>query len=558
MDNTDPVGPQGPRALSCDPAWIAAWTDAVRHRIASTVADPRRVSVWLATRALLRCLACKRREFWHEGHDVVWMTQRYLLGVEGVTVHAAWSTWREVLDPLVAEGVVRRCPNLVARQVYRWSGADGGYPPRLWMIPDALRATARALLEELAPELLNGIASDADLTSGDWRVVVPLRGPGPSGWQACRCPWHDDRRPSAAVRIDAPGSGSFVCHACERADGVAGRLTAWVVRGPDGEWVARRTDAVRQHPRKERAARVDPRSLVVAAAVDVDAPSTDGHYVSQSVGGVKVPVRRDFPISASRLDHRVDGAGRRVACGLTYTGELAGSLAAAMQRADARSTSDRVLNYVAHVDALREERWQSSGSSPKYLRDPKGFVADRIYSICDTLTERTGVYQFQRREYAVSVSRVLFDLDDVGGLTPTRLAAAIEDLRAVLDAQTCLGGEFVVVQTSPTGVQVVADLAATRDLRWLNSPEVVRWHAHVGRALLAAIHAHGATGGHSDPCAIQPMRHGRRPGWRQLENGSLFRARLVASGELTREHARPATSRTRDDATHEKKTATHG
>ena len=532
MPNAD----DGRQQLACPSDPVASWADAVRERIASTVADPRRLSVWLATRALLRCIAHKRREFAHEGHDVVWLTQRYLLGVEGVTVHAAWSTWQEILQPLVEEGVVVRLPNLVARSAYHWVGGDGGYPPRLWVLPDALRSTARALLAELAPDLLNGVATESDVSSGDWRVVVPLRAAGASGWQACRCPWHDDRRPSAAVLLDAPGSGSFVCHACPREDGRAGAMTAWVVRAPDGAWVARRTDAVRDRATTTRP-NVEHAPVYAPACVDVDAPSTDGHHVDQMVADVLVRVHRTVPVSASRLDYRVDGAGVRHPAALRPTGTLAGSLVASMRRSDARSTSDRVLEYVAHVDALREARWQSRGVAPMYLHDPQGLIADRLYAVSDVRTEVVDARTHQQREHAVSVSRVLFDLDDLVGLTPTRLAASIEQLRQVLDAQTCLGGEWAIVQTSPTGVQVVVDLAATRTLAWVTSAGVAGWHDYVGRLLVSTLRENGVEDGHADPCALQALRHGRRPGWRQLEDGSLFRARLVASGNLVRPHA---------------------
>lgn len=125
---------------------------------------------------------------------------------------------------------------------------------------------------------------------------------------------------------------------------------------------------------------------------------------------------------------------------------------------------------------------------------------------------------------------VLFDLDDVGGLADEDVVqAAGAKIVGAIRREQQLSGRAAVLQTGPRGVHAWAELREVRDnpRRWWAQEGTRAWYARLGGRVLAAAHRAGASQGKVDMASCAAGRFARRPGWRLLADGSLFRARIV-------------------------------
>lgn len=125
---------------------------------------------------------------------------------------------------------------------------------------------------------------------------------------------------------------------------------------------------------------------------------------------------------------------------------------------------------------------------------------------------------------------VLFDLDDVDGLGDEDVVqAAGAKIVGALRREQQLSGRAAVLQTGPRGVHAWAELREVRDnpRRWWAQDATRAWYARLGGRVLAAAHRAGAREGKVDMASCAAGRFARRPGWRLLSDGSLFRARIV-------------------------------
>lgn len=129
---------------------------------------------------------------------------------------------------------------------------------------------------------------------------------------------------------------------------------------------------------------------------------------------------------------------------------------------------------------------------------------------------------------------VLLDIDGLHGLGPaaaddpvTAAVAAAATRAARRDAQ--LSGRLMVVRTGPSGLHLWAELREPRaDPRgWFADPAVRVWYAALGGRVLAAVRRAGGVGGVVDMSSAAAGRFARRPGWRVLEEGGVFRSALV-------------------------------
>lgn len=123
------------------------------------------------------------------------------------------------------------------------------------------------------------------------------------------------------------------------------------------------------------------------------------------------------------------------------------------------------------------------------------------------------------------------DQRGIGSAGDAVLKRAAESIQARVERHPLFTGRVGLVRTGPRGVQVVAELEATR---W-STAEL--WRDADFRAMvenladlvLAEVRAAGCDGGHADPSAMSAGRYFRRPGWRIAKDRSLFRARLIFS-----------------------------
>lgn len=125
---------------------------------------------------------------------------------------------------------------------------------------------------------------------------------------------------------------------------------------------------------------------------------------------------------------------------------------------------------------------------------------------------------------------VLFDMDDMCNLEEDGvvLVAAHKIVLAARRNQE-LSGRCLVMQTGPHGLHVWSELREVRDEPrvWFKKEETREWYSDLGLKLLQASHRAGAKGGKIDMSSCSAGRFARRPGWRLLEDGTLFRSHIV-------------------------------
>lgn len=136
-------------------------------------------------------------------------------------------------------------------------------------------------------------------------------------------------------------------------------------------------------------------------------------------------------------------------------------------------------------------------------------------------------------------SWVLFDIDDVSGAVDHNQLIGLITSHVHNDEE--LSGRFAIVQTGPNGYQIWAELREARHSpeRWHRSPDVVHWYNRLGRSLVLSI---GIAGGHShflDTSSCAAGRFGRRPCWRMLSDGSVFRSNLLIACEQRADGRQP-------------------
>ena len=137
---------------------------------------------------------------------------------------------------------------------------------------------------------------------------------------------------------------------------------------------------------------------------------------------------------------------------------------------------------------------------------------------------------------------VLFDIDDLQALDGDGVVAnAGNKMTLAVRRDKELSGRCVVMQTGPSGLHVWAELREVRETpaEWFRKTETREWYAYVGKKLLSAVHRAGAVKGKVDMSSCAAGRFARRPGWRLLEDGSLFRSHVVAYVPSTVRNRKP-------------------
>lgn len=125
---------------------------------------------------------------------------------------------------------------------------------------------------------------------------------------------------------------------------------------------------------------------------------------------------------------------------------------------------------------------------------------------------------------------VLFDIDDIQKLDEESVVTKSGNkLTLAIRRDQELSGRCLVMQTGPTGLHVWAELREVRDdpNTWFKKDETRAWYADLGNRLLQASHRAGSRGGKIDMSSCSAGRFARRPGWRLLEDGTLFRSQVV-------------------------------
>lgn len=456
-----------------------ARADRLTHRLICLINDTRhlpatgravRESVWLLA---IRSRACDLHAHYAE------LCASYVRIACGVAIATAARAWKRVLS--IVEPT--RCRPTEARE--RGAPLRDLSPGRHWgshlILTDeqvtALRRAARIADQDRTPTSAPPSSLDC------WRrldvIWSDARG-------RARCPWHDDRVPSATVNQNAhdPDSGSWVCHAC--IDDHGDRLTGYWRRLPSGEIRARvrlgGSGVVATRSEAERIERRSPTSPVLSV-----------------------------------LSHR----------GLRSRRSRCGSLLAALRRSEVEST--RPAAWVA-----------AHGASAQVLRgaDPRSVLPERlIHASCAQPTDwKPGPHggAVPIRWAPTSQRWILMDLDDFES-APTIDSRVIEQLRSGLDRvaeqHDKLSGEVAAVETSPTGLQVWLQLETEAPSARAFFRSARSWIRRLAGVVLEVVRGCGWEGGHADPAAWSAGRMGRRPGWRLVDGLWPHRCRLLHASE---------------------------
>jgi hypothetical protein len=477
-----------------------------------------------AAAALVQRIASRPRQRLADGRAYVELSIGFVARAATTSYGTSWTAWHAVL------GVVG-WSSLHAREVERLGGAlrvlSRG---RRWGQHLALEEEALRAVEEVSREVVaRGLVDDHvafEPPPGSVRPIEIGRG------RAARCPWHDDRRPSMILNLDESGSGLAVCMACASADGR--RLSAHVSRLPSGEWVARLSaSTLRWWTGEEVDLDLDERlpEPVVALAsgpwpgADLAAPPPDAVEEQVVTGGRALPGALPGG-SGEVVLGRLDGAALR---GSTARGDLL----AVLRRAETRSRSDRGESE-AWTSAARLER-----AGPE--TDGRGYLPDRLVSVQRmmvasrrTILRRGAEVSIPDRWRPVAQEWVLLDLDrlarSLASRTREQVEEVVHEIREIARGDEWLRGDYALVETSGSGVQVWMRLRSAVDPIALSSSRFARaWLRGLARRVSDRLRSIGCGDALVDESAWGTHRFGRRPGWRLLRDGTPFRARLVSS-----------------------------
>lgn len=340
------------------------------------------------------------------------------------------------------------------------------------------------------------------------------------GRKAARCPWHDDRRPSAIWNLDPSGTTAcVVCMVCR--DAADRPLVALAEQTDRGEWRARLS------------ARTLSGSISDPAFSGPDVETLQGCIRPSRAVGVS---REDGPDLSARTPTRTVA----MLPPPTRRGEiLLGSLAS---RGMARRPSSRedLLAILRSAEQRAGDRDWGSAVVATESADPKRAHPDRLVSVqsmrpvewTETTIRGRSIARPTRWE-PVEQRWVLVDLDGLAAPLLRRgdVDRFVERAREITSTDSWLDGALAVVRTSTSGVQVWMRLARSVDPSRFGASRIARsWLRGIGAALADEIEGLGLGRPLVDPSAFRSHRYGRRPGWR-IKNGEAERATLLVASE---------------------------
>lgn len=323
---------------------------------------------------------------------------------------------------------------------------------------------ATAVFRQLADDL--GILAHTDDDLLQWEPVTVMH---KGRRMMCRCPFHDDRRPSMILNP----SGRAKCFAC-------GTVHRFDPSGPAVSSPLPRTRSGKARPRPSNAMSSTRQNLVRPA----------GTWVLGTLGPRGL---RTQPWTGDLLD-ALRAADAKAARAKPPT--LAGCVD------DHRRLAPDLL---VHLDDVRVAGWvQRRGRWRPSRLDP---VAVRFL--------------------AVDVDAIPFPPMIPEPEARTWLAAAAAEIETWAAASPWFSGRVALTRTGVHGVQVVLELQEHQAPSWRRSSEAAAAHDAMDARTLAALERHGFGGGHADPTARGLGRLIRRPGPRITKHGAAYVSRLA-------------------------------
>lgn len=345
----------------------------------------------------------------------------------------------------------------------------------------------------------------------EWRFVEA------ASKRAVRCPWHDDRRPSAIWNLDPGGrSACLVCMVCQDA---AGRpLVALAEQTDSGRWRARLSKRTLGAPISDAGSSV---RAIETIQGTTGTHSVDGAGMDSDHGlSVEPPTRTvaDLPRSVRRGEIVL---GRLSGFGLARRSSARDDLLAVLRSADSRSGDS---DWGSALVAAESDR-------------PTDSHPDRLVSV-----QRLRPVEWNRSGRFARVSRwrpieqrwILIDLDGLSAPLFERsdIDAFEARVSALAEGDSWTDGSFAVVRTSGSGVQVWMRLVCSVDPERFSASAVAHsWRVGLGESLADEIESLGLGRPVVDRSAFGSHRYGRRPGWR-VKDGRAERASLLGWKEV--------------------------
>ena len=470
-----------------------------------------------AIRAILGLLggATQADGWWYRELSIGYVAEAAGCGWE--TARRAWQTVRQILGwwsvaPQLARDLGARVRSL----------ASGCLWGQHLLLCDGTVSAVRAVVPPVQAPV-----------SEDWRPLDVIVRPG--GRLSARCPWHDDRTPSALLHQNQDGrSGPGVCLRCVDATGQPLRFF----------WVRDR-GRYRARPARGSGGQGRDRGTVPGSPSPIPSGSSPGGLDSagSSYGSETGTIYR-YPHPGRPDPTPPTGPRTRTLGTLSGTMTLREtratdySLLALLRRADAQADREPEIRRLEAQAA----RWHYSAEA-----DARRYVPDLYLGVDEVEPCRWQSFSLAdgRRVVRpcgwepVAASHVLVDLDgfDSSPVGSRELEAAGARLARWASEHPALSGEVAVVRTSPGGVQVAFGLRDRRaDPRsWWRSSEARTLARELDAIALQEVRAAGFGGGHADPCVHAAGRMMRRPGPRIAKDGLPYVARLVFSCDATTE-----------------------
>ena len=416
----------------------------------------------------------------------------YLTSCDGVTSWSARTAWKQLSD-LVGwyEATAEEARELGAELRQRERGRRYGRH----LILSAEQLTTLRDAHGVAVRFGVIPAPQHAPHDADEHMIKLHRLPQPKGAKGARtvaasCPLHDDKHPSLVLWRNANMiSGGGLCMSCRSRFAVRYVGTTAFVRPPLG--TAPQDDAIQDQQAQKTSGPVG------------------GLCVSHQAGGFV-----SAKLSADKLGTLTRSKGR----------QLKGDPISVLKWSDARSKGEKASENAAmlalSVDLLDAppEAW-----SPTQLLSVSRMTPDRW--TLDRFGWRPEGWKPLRQDW------ILIDIDDVGLGQVSDFSHMTDQLRRIIRRDPECSGRCAIVQTGPVGLQIWVELRESRKSpsTWHRLPEVVEWYETIGNRMLRAVRRCGGSGGYVDLACCAAGRFARRPGWRVLDDGTVWRTRLLMS-----------------------------
>ena len=470
--------------------------DEIRRLLDETAGRP---ALGRAVEALVERLGYHPAETVGDGRLYVELSIAYLSIRAEVSLGTAYTAWHAVRGLLGWESArlseVRRLGLSPRRRKVgeRWG--------QHLLVSSEVRTACRLVVE---PRDSGGPVGEVE-----WRPVEGIRR------RAARCPFHDDRRPSAIWNLDAGGTTAcLVCMVCR--DSADRPLVALAERDDDGRWRARLSARTLRGSTS-----ISPSASSSLETLQVNPTTNAPNETATSLDGGLGESN-----SRPRTVEDLPAASRR--------GELL--LGRLTVRGMARRSSARtgVLSVLRDAEAKSGDRDWGSALVAADRDEPTLDHPDRLVSVQRMRPiewRSVGRYSQPSRWRPVSQRWVLVDLDGLSEPLSRRgdVDSFVDRVSEIASTDSWLDGAFAVVRTSETGVQVWLRLAIDVDPeRFAESRSVRYWLRGTGETLADEVEGLGLGRPKVDPSAFESHRYGRRPGWR-VKGGRVERATLLAA-----------------------------